>query len=32
MKKVNLTGRKNVEKKLIDSAAELLGSIGTNQL
>ena len=32
MKKVNLTGRKNVEKKLIDSAAELLGSIGPNQL
>lgn len=32
MKKVNLTGRKNVEKKLIDSAAELLGTIGPNQL
>jgi AcrR family transcriptional regulator len=32
MKKVNLTGRKNVEKKLIDSAAELLGSMGPNQL
>ena len=32
MKKVNLTGRKNVEKKLIDSAAGLLGSIGPNQL
>ena len=32
MKKVNLTGRKNVEKKLIDSAAQLLGSIGPNQL
>ena len=32
MKKINLTGRKNVEKKLIDSAAELLGSIGPNQL
>jgi AcrR family transcriptional regulator len=32
MKKVNLKGRKNVEKKLIDSAAELLGSIGPNQL
>ena len=32
MKKVNLTGRKNVEKKLIDSAAELLGSILPNQL
>ena len=32
MKKVNLTGRKNVEKKLINSAAELLGSIGPNQL
>ena len=32
MKKVNLTGRKNVEKKLIDSEAELLGSIGPNQL
>ena len=32
MKKANSKGRKNVEKKLIDSAAELLGSIGPNQL
>ena len=32
MKKANSKGRKNVEKKLIDSAAELLGTIGPNQL
>jgi AcrR family transcriptional regulator len=32
MKKANPKGRKNVEKKLIDSAAELLGSMGPNQL
>jgi AcrR family transcriptional regulator len=32
MKKANPKGRKNVEKKLIDSAAELLGTIGPNQL
>ena len=32
MKKANTKGRKNVEKKLIDSAAELLGSMGPNQL
>ena len=32
MKKANSKGRKNVEKKLINSAAELLGTIGPNQL
>ena len=32
MKKTILKGRKNVEKRLIDSAAELLSSLGPNQL
>ena len=32
MKKANSKGRKNVEKKLSDSAAELRGTIGPNQL
>ena len=32
MKKSNLKGRKNVEKRLIDSAAQLLNSVGPNQL
>ena len=32
MKKTVLKGRKNVEKRLIDSAAELLSSFGPNQL
>ena len=32
MDKVSYKGRKNVERKLIRSAAELLGSIGPNQL
>ena len=32
MKKNILKGRKNVEKRLIDSAAELLSSLGPNQL
>jgi len=32
MKKTVLKGRKNVEKRLIDSAAELLSSLGPNQL
>ena len=31
-KNKSLKGRKNVEKRLIDSAAELVGSIGPNQL
>ena len=32
MKKTNVKGRANVEKQLINSAAELVGSIGPNQL
>ena len=32
MNKVSYKGRKNVERKLIRSAAELVGSIGPNQL
>ena len=32
MDKVSYKGRKNVERKLIRSAAELVGSIGPNQL
>ena len=32
MDKITYKGRKNVETKLIDSAAELVGSIGPNQL
>ena len=34
MKKLNKNqrGRKNVEKRLIDSAAYLVGSVGPNQL
>ena len=32
MKQSNLKGRKNVEKRLIDSAAQLLNSVGPNQL
>lgn len=32
MDKVSYKGRKNVERKLIRSAAELVGSVGPNQL
>ena len=32
MDKSTYKGRKNVEKQLINSAAELVGSIGPNQL
>ena len=32
MKKKHVKGRANVEKQLINSAAELVGSIGPNQL